>query len=301
MLSIPIIALTLLAQAPLPSPKAKPTPSPQTLAARSLVEAELAFAKQAAEENTRAAFLGVLDRMGVLFRPGPVNGVAWLGAQKADASTLSWFPAFVEVSQAGDLGYSTGPYQWRAEAGSDKVFYGHFVSIWARRGGVWKLLLDTGTSHAAPGEEDPVFQPENPKGVLQLEAAPFSAEALQGLERDFANASSTKNLLSAYTTYLAPNARLYREGAFPTTDLNEIRRALEKKQGAVAWTCLGGEVAKSSDLGYTYGISECKPAQKATLKPHAQSAMFLHVWKRQPSGRWKVILDIENPMPETKP
>lgn len=293
----------LVADATPPKTFAKPALSAQTRAAHSLVHAELAFADMAGQEGNDAAFLSVLDDMGVLFRPGPVNGKAWLRKQKLDTSKLTWFPSYVEVSEAGDLGYSTGPYQWRAEAESKEASHGHFVSVWGRRGGSWKLLLDLGSPHAAPGELDPVFEPENAKGTGKSEVLPpFSAEALQNLEKEFSNAASVRGILSAYNTYLASDARFYRAGAQPTAQLDDIRKALERVKGTVKWTCLGSVVAKSNDLGYAYGISELIPTSAPSSKPGAaptptvQNSSFLHVWKRQPSGRWKVILDIENPI-----
>lgn len=272
------------------TPPAKPAPTAGARAAQSLVEAELAFARAAEQSGTGAAFLGVLDDTGVLFRPGPVNGKAWLRAQKPDPSKLRWFPSFVEVSEAGDLGYSTGPYEWRSGAAPEKAAHGHFVSIWGRRGGSWKLLLDTGSSHAAPEEEDPVFEPQNPKEPAKIEPAPpFSAGALQNLEAEFSRAASIRGTLPAYNIYLASDARFYRPGSPPTSQLDDIRKALEKSGGARTWTCLGSAVARSNDLGYAYGISEHSHGPKGSI--------FLHVWKRQPSGRWKVVLDIETPLP----
>ncbi|MBL0313083.1 MAG: nuclear transport factor 2 family protein [Holophagaceae bacterium] len=286
------------------TPAVKPAPSFKTRSAQSLVKAELAFAKKAEELGTTAAFLDVLDDLGVLFRPGPVNGKAWLRVQKPSSSKLAWFPSFVEVSEAGDLGYSTGPYQWRAEAESKQVVHGHFVSVWGHRGGAWKLLLDMGSSHAAPGEADPVFEPENTKGTAKADGQPpFSAEELQNLEKTFSNLASVKGILSAYNTYLAADARFYRADSQPTTQLDVIRKALEKVDGIVKWTCLGSAVARSNDLGYAYGIREYVPNPAAVPKPEtmrkqaARNYIFLHIWKRQPTGRWKVVLDIEDPMP----
>lgn len=303
MLTHSLIALTVLAQAPAPKTK---TPSPQTLAARTLVDAELAFAKLADSESTNAAFLSVLDATGILFRPGPVNGRTWLKTQTTDATKLTWYPAFVEVSQAGDLGYSTGPYEWRPEAGSTQVSQGHFVSVWERHGGMWKLMLDTGISHAAPAEEDPIFRPENSKSDFisastRLSVMTFSAEALQALDLEFSSTASARGVLFAYSTYLAPEARFYRPGDSPTHDVDAVKRLLQTKQGSVSWSPMGGGVAKSSDLGYTYGLSEFKPKTKTGKPPAAvEMAAFLHIWKRQSSGRWKLILDIENPIAPSK-
>ncbi len=306
----PVLHLAQTASNPVPRvPPApvsgQPAPSGQSGAARSLVEAELAFAKMADQEGTSAAFMSVLDDKGVLFHPGPVNGKAWLRRQKPDASELTWYPSFVEVSEAGDLGYSTGPYQWRAGSESKKVSHGHFVSVWGLRGGTWKLLLDMGSPHTAPSEPEPVFEPSEKKGETKTEARPtFSAEALQSLEKEFSQAASVQGLLSACSTYLASDARIYRLGSQPTARPDDIRKALEEMKGTLKWTCLGSAVARSNDLGYAYGVSEHSPDPKApsarrgtSTESAGQYSTFLHVWKCQPTGQWKVILDIENPIP----
>lgn len=292
-----------IAKPPLPATNAPDATNAHTRAAQSLVDAEVSFAKMAEHEGTAAAFHGVLDDMGILFHPGPVNGKAWLSQQKPDASKLSWFPSFVAVSAAGDLGYSTGPYQWRPEAESKQVSSGHFVSVWGRKGASWKLLLDMGSPHAAPGEADPIFKPEKAKASAKGEVSPlFSAEALQTLEKEFSNTASGRGVLFAYNAYLAADARFYRAGSQPTTQLDDIRKYLESVDGIVKWTCLGSAVAKSNDLGYTYGIREYTPNPIALPKPEtmrkqaAHTYIFLHIWARQSTGRWKVILDIENSM-----
>lgn len=269
--------------------------------AASLVDAELAFAKQADTENTRAAFLTVLDAEGVLFRPGPVNGKAWLTPRKADASKLSWYPAFVEVSRSGDLGYSTGPYEWRAEAGSKEVSHGHFVSIWRRTDGTWKLLLDTGVSHAAPPAEIPVFKPKSVSGnVKSAPAGPTSGDDLSRRERSFAQVAGKHGVAAAYRRFAAADLRLYRDGAFPLPTSRDALEVFKSTKGAPTWTLFGSGVSKSGDLGYAYGFTEQADGQAA--KPDRnEKSVFLHLWKRAQTGGWKLVLDLESPLPPEKP
>ena len=295
--------LALPAQAPSHSLQFA-APNARISAARSLVEAELAFDKRAAQEGNDAAFLSVLEDSGILFRPGPVNGKAWVRRQQRDSSRLTWFPSFVEVSESEDLGYSTGPYQWRSDAESKQVSHGHFVSVWGRREGSWKLLLDTGSPHAAPVIESAVFEPGPTKATaIARTPPPFSFEALKDLELEFSNKASASGIVSAYNDYLATGAKFYRAGSQPTSRPEDIQKALERADGIIKWTCLGGAVARSNDLGYSYGTRAYTPDPKAIPKPETMSKhaarlySFLHIWKRQPSGRWKVILDLENPMP----
>ncbi len=297
---MPIIPMLLLAVGPGFLIQDRPVPSvSMNGSAASLVAAELGFAKQAEVETTRAAFLAVLDENGVLFRPGPVNGRAWLAPRKPDATRLGWYPAFVAVSRAGDLGYSTGPYEWRAEAGAKDVAHGQFVSIWGRQGGDWKLLLDVGISHAAPAKEIPLFKPLEPRrDTKPLPSGATSNESLSRQERAFAEEATHHGLAAAYRRFAAADLRFYRDGTFPLTQLKEALAPLSPlgaRPGPATWTCLGSGVSISGDLGYTYGITALAGVEPPT--PHT----FLHVWKRaQPRG-WQLVLDLETPLPPEKP
>jgi ketosteroid isomerase-like protein len=61
--------------------------------------------------------------------------------------TLTWEPDVVELSAAGDLGYTSGPYQLTVKKadGSTVSERGRFASVW-RRGanGQYRIELDIG-------------------------------------------------------------------------------------------------------------------------------------------------------------
>src|SRR5262245_52482272 len=82
----------------------------------SLIDAERAFARASAEKGTRAAFLVYLADDAVLFRPEPVKGKSWYRAQAASTSSLVWEPEFADVSASNDLGYTAGPWAFRADS-----------------------------------------------------------------------------------------------------------------------------------------------------------------------------------------
>src|SRR5687768_7313068 len=86
---------------------------------QSLVDAERAFARASEEKGTREAFLAVIADDGILFRPAAVNGKKWLLDHPAPASpkrsSLSWQPRFADISAAGDMGYTTGPWEFRED------------------------------------------------------------------------------------------------------------------------------------------------------------------------------------------
>jgi ketosteroid isomerase-like protein len=132
----------------------------------SLVEAERAFAAASLAKGTRAAFLDFLAEDSILFRPGPVPGKKWIEEHPAPDTLLTWEPAFAEVAQSGDLGYTTGPWEIRPSGPQDKpTAFGHFVSVWKRQtDGAWKVVVDLGISHAGPGGNSKLLQPSSSKG-----------------------------------------------------------------------------------------------------------------------------------------
>jgi ketosteroid isomerase-like protein len=116
-----------------------------------LIEAERAFSALSVAQGMRPAFLAYLADDGVIFRPGPINGAQSWHARKDVPGVLEWAPEFVELSGAGDLGFSTGPWVYRASAGAKEADQGHFISVWRRSAqGAWKVVLDCGTSHGPP-------------------------------------------------------------------------------------------------------------------------------------------------------
>jgi len=121
----------------------------------SLIGAERAFSALSVAKGMRAAFLTYLADDAVVFRPGPINGKrSWL-VRRDVPGVLEWAPEFVELSGAGDLGFSTGPWMYRASANA-KEDHGQFVTVWRRNArGAWEVALDCGTSHPRPEHGPP--------------------------------------------------------------------------------------------------------------------------------------------------
>ena len=65
---------------------------------------------------------------------------------------LIWRPVFADVSYGGDMGYTTGPYEYR-DIGSDLIpsGYGHYVSMWKKlENGNWRVIFDAGIQYEGP-------------------------------------------------------------------------------------------------------------------------------------------------------
>ena len=54
------------------------------------------------------------------------------------------------------------------------------------------------------------------------------------------------------------------------------------------------EVSSSGDLGYSIGEYE-RIGKDASGKPDTATGSYVSIWRRQPTGRWKIVLDIGTP------
>jgi ketosteroid isomerase-like protein len=268
---------------------------------RSLVEAERGFARASVEKGTRAAFIENLADDSILFRPRPVNGKKWMEERKATPGVLTWQPVFADVSGAGDMGYTTGPWEYREKSLQDQpAAHGQFVSIWKRQANrTWKVAVDIGTTNPRPEQPAPedVTFPAGARHQKKQKKIGADVEAeratLLRMEEDFSKSSAAKTTVDAFLSYIADDVRLFRTSAFPAVGREAARVMLAKKSGLLAWKPATAEVSQSGDLGYSYGSYEFKAADgKAT-----ESGNYLRIWKKQQDGRWKVVLDLLNPLP----
>lgn len=126
-----------LADAPL---VAVTTPAAGAATPGSIGEAEAAFARQAARSGDRAAYAAFASSSLRLYRDGhaPFLGrqVA-LASPAAGDSRTAWTMDTHGVSDSRDLGYSIGRYGPRQGEAA-----GHFVRVWRREAGGWRIALD---------------------------------------------------------------------------------------------------------------------------------------------------------------
>ncbi|HEX8498988.1 MAG TPA: nuclear transport factor 2 family protein [Pyrinomonadaceae bacterium] len=266
-----------------------------------VVEAEHAFARRSIERGMKPAFLGFAAPDGIIVnRRGPVNAIeTWAQREPAPEGLLTWWPVYADVSRAGDLGWTTGPYEFREKPTDAKpADTGHFFTVWRRQpDGAWKFVLDLGVRHPAP---------EAPETALQYPArlkksAPATAEfsdtaaarkSLLEAERAFSEESSKKGARAALLARADETLRMYRQGTFPVVGREAVARALKVDSELVTWEALKGDVAASGDLGYAYGTYEVK----ASNTQPAERGHYARVW-RHDAGKWRVVFQVANPVP----
>ncbi len=89
------------------------------------------------------------------------------------------------------------------------------------------------------------------------------------------------------------------EGEMPLHGINEIKEYAASHPDStftLIWKPLRCEVAASGELGYTFGGWTMKTKSK-TGKDTLLFGDYMTVWKRQPNGSWKYIVDGGNNTP----
>ena len=263
---------------------------------RALVQMEHDFARAAATKGTRDAFLEFLADDGIIFQPDPVNGKKFWTEQQPRPGLLSWEPVFADVSQAGDLGYTTGPWEFRPNGADDKpVAFGQYFTIWKKQNdGAWKFVLDRGITSEKPFATRIVQFPLNDEDSTT--AGNFNVQSgrasLTKLEAEFSQRSVSKGALDAFDFYLTEDARLLRENVAPAVGKNEALNLISAKLGTLSWEVTLADISASGDLGYAYGTFEFRSGTA-----DAERGSYVRVWKKQ-KGKWKVVMDVMSPDPK---
>jgi ketosteroid isomerase-like protein len=293
------VGIGVLASLPAPAPTRA-----DSAALESLVAAERAFSETSVTRGMRDAFLTFMADDGIVFRPRATNAKQVWTARPESKATLIWEPSFASVAAAGDLGYTTGPWEFRPPADStgaspppDQIAYGHFISVWRKQpDGVWKVAVDIGVSHDKPalglGKEQYVAGPTGTKN--ELGAAPDVA----ALERKLSDIATKSGWAKALESVASDDLRLNREGSEPLQGRDAARKALSKDKLAVTWRPEGTGYASSRDLAYAYGVAAVRPQKSKSGTP--DSSVYLHVWRLEAKNAWKLCMAVENPLPKAK-
>ncbi len=260
----------------------------------SLIDAENKFAGDIAEKGIKTAFLDNLGENSVIFRPEPASAVAVYEAMPETPGLLSWHPVLADVSAAGDLGFTTGSWEFSPDGpGTEARAFGDYVTVWIKDpDDVWKIAADIGVPH------DPSTQPapELKRRGYDRVASPYEPAAELGdvldAERDLWMSTSTMGFGPALSAVAAPDMVLLRFGLPPASGPQGALMLIPEAKAS--WEPAGGAISESGDLAYTFGVVVYKGNEGD--EPIGR-ASYLRIWERLPSGAWNVVLDVTNPMP----
>jgi ketosteroid isomerase-like protein len=269
---------------------------------QSLVETERSFSRASEEKGIRESFSEFIADDGILFRPTPVLGKKWMQEHPLPPSPtrplLTWHPIVAGISRAGDLGYTTGPWQRKNDIKDTKpAAFGNFMTVWKRQAdGNWKFVIDLGTTNPEP--KSPISAWRAPlvsssAGYRRVDTR-AARENLLITERNFSRTSSEQGAVSAFLLYGAADVRVFRNNQMPLIGRRSAVTVMSPLTIEWTWTPAFADVATSGDLGYSYGTYELR--EKTGKRSLIETGNYLRVWKKV-RGTWAVIIDVADPLP----
>ena len=263
---------------------------------RALVSAERAFSARAQEVNARQAFAEFFARDAIWFHPFPVPAFPALDEEVDWPMNIQWCPVAAAISGAGDMGYTTGPAEYRANADDEPSAFGHYTSVWGRQAdGSYRVLVDLGVRHERPLEHAPEWTPPRDAPAASPTLAPEALRRAERelLERDRAlGAGLLTDPFAALDEVLIDEGRVHREGALPMVGRDHVLATVDESDARFGWEEPSGvSIAASGDFGFTYG----KGVDQGDGTGAPSDLVHLSVWQLR-DGAWKLLIHVSQPV-----
>ena len=259
----------------------------------SLVRAERLFASLCREQGIKAAFLANLGEEGVVFRPQPVNGLAWYSQSSEKGAELAWEPVFADISSAGDLGYTTGPWSL-GDKGAEPNVFGQYVSVWRKKpGDEWKVAIDVGVVHPKPDDwgkrgRQAEYAPEGGASAADSADTKNERRLLREASQRYFQMCGEGGIGDAYREFASDDILVLRSGVFPVGGKKQAIGVIGGEPRISTIEGMGGDLSASADLGYTYGVLRWQDGEGR----EERAASYLWVWKRGADRSWKLVVDV---------
>lgn len=108
----------------------------------------------------------------------------------------------------------------------------------------------------------------------------------------FSQVSEEKGRNAAFLQYAADDATLLRPFSMPATGIDTIKALFGRHPDSLytlTWMPIQADVARSGDIGYTYGTYRLVVKNIGT-----EDGTYCTVWKREKGKSWKFVLDTGN-------
>ena len=280
--------------------QAQSTESKRQTDLESLAAAERSFAAETVKVGFRDGFIKYFADDGIGFGPEPERTREKL--MKLPPPTgprrvvFNWAPMFGDVSDAGDLGYTTGPVLYTDVTENPKPpRHAMYFSVWQKQtDSSWKVVLDMGVdTPEAVAPLDIKFTAATPVGTRRpnpMKGTP--QDNYRALDWAMWSVLAKTRPSAGGVRYLDTQFRVHRDGIMPIVDvagLGKLRRSATK------YEIIDGKIAQSGDLAYTYGKYSIDQGTDFT-----ESGYYVHVWRRDSDSKWRLVVDVQKALPKTE-
>jgi ketosteroid isomerase-like protein len=159
------------------------------------------------------------------------------------------------------------------------------------------LALSAPSFAQAPDPLAPRPSTEQAGNPLTDPALSPGVQFLYDLEAKFA-ADTARGGGRAFASWFAPDAVTLQNGKAPVVghDALALTATWSPENYQLTWTPEGARMSPSGDMGFTWGHYQ-GVAKDQQGNPSKTDGRYMTIWKKQPDGSWKVILDASNEGP----
>ena len=126
---------------------------------------------------------------------------------------------------------------------------------------------------------------------------------LMATDNAFGRATAARGI-DGWMAYVADDGVFMPDGTDPVRGKDAIRAfytpAFARPGYSLTWRPTDADVARSGDLGYTFGVYESRRTDRDG-KRVTSHGKYVTIWKKQPDGSWKAVIDIGNSGPPVSP
>ena len=263
-----------------------------------LAATERAFAAATVKVGFRDGFIKYFADDGIGFGPHPERTrekLLKLPPPTGPRTVIfNWAPMFGDISDAGDLGYTTGPVLYTDISANPKPpHYGMYFSVWQKQpDGSWKVVVDMGVD--TPEEVAPLNTTFTAADRIRsrrpnpMKGTP--SDDYRKLDWNLSSAIEKTNPAGAYASHIDKQFRIHRKGVMPLTGAEAYKFA---SYAAAKFEIIDGKISTSDDLAFTYGKYTATYLQNRT-----ETGYYVHVWRRDAESKWRLAVVVQNPLRE---
>ncbi|MFD2569266.1 DUF4440 domain-containing protein [Spirosoma soli] len=245
-----------------------------------MISTERSFASQALHVGNKQAFLTFMADSAIMYNKGQLTYAKPVWQQRPEwTDKLHWGPAFADISQAGDMGFTTGP--WYIENDNKRAGEGSFLTIWKRQpDGHYKFLFDLGIDYTKADQSIP-NQVE--RAVVATQRTAAIPKTILEADQQFAGRLLTDGTAKAYASHLSQDAYLFRPNRIPMR--GPTIHTYLTTESPLRYQAERSEVAESGDLAYVYGSFQSDNDVK-------QKGVYIRIWKNETNNGWRIVAEL---------
>jgi len=244
----------------------------------------------------------VFLRAGAPIIYGRSEALALLGDGVPERAAVQWRPLGGGVSRDASGGYTYGIATVATPNGEapPTIRSDRYIAFWRRGGnGSWRVIAyaDVGgpslsASASVPSAELP------PTLALPRGLRADAVRQVRQADSAFALAADLQGTGFAFAQYVAPQGVVF-SGSEIVIGTDAVRALFDEQQragGTLNWRPVYADAAGSGDLGFTVG--EYVFTGRGTTGAVVQRfGKYLTIWKKQPDGEWRFVVDGGNTSP----